>query len=89
MYLRKVTYQLGSCVKSLVICFHKPHLENLALSYGGRAPPLDRVRVPHKLALNSWGIGTAPETWSAEDGREFGNRSKSQWMGKLRIESIW
>src|SRR5215813_9433976 len=31
MYLRKVTYQLGLRVKSLVPCFHKSHLENLAL----------------------------------------------------------
>jgi hypothetical protein len=31
MYLRKVTYQLGLRVKSLVPCFHKSHLENLVL----------------------------------------------------------
>ena len=31
MYLRKVTYQLSLRVKSLVPCFHKSHLENLAL----------------------------------------------------------
>src|SRR5262249_3073412 len=31
MYLRNVTYQLGLRVKSLVPCFHKSHLENLAL----------------------------------------------------------
>lgn len=31
MYLRKVTYQLGLRVKSLVPCFHQSHLENLAL----------------------------------------------------------
>lgn len=31
MYLRKVTYQLGSRLKSLVPCFHKSHLENLVL----------------------------------------------------------
>src|SRR5262245_9697987 len=31
MYLRKVTYQLGLRVKSLVPRFHKSHLENLAL----------------------------------------------------------
>jgi|SRR6266542_3987702 len=31
MYLRKVIYQLGLRVKSLVPCFHKSHLENLAL----------------------------------------------------------
>src|SRR5215510_14242943 len=31
MYLRKVTYQLGLRVKSLGPCFHKSHLENLAL----------------------------------------------------------
>src|SRR5215475_8894641 len=31
MYLRKLTYQLGLRVKSLVPCFHKSHLENLAL----------------------------------------------------------
>jgi len=31
MYLRKVTYQLGLRVKSLVPYFHKPHLENLVL----------------------------------------------------------
>jgi len=31
MYLRKVTYQLGLRVKSLIPCFHKSHLENLAL----------------------------------------------------------
>ena len=31
MYLRKVTYQLGLRLKSLVPCFHKSHLENLVL----------------------------------------------------------
>ena len=31
MYLRKVTYQLGLRVKSLVPCFHQSHLENLVL----------------------------------------------------------
>ena len=31
MYLRKVAYQLGVRVKSLVPCFHKSHLQNLAL----------------------------------------------------------
>lgn len=31
MYLRKVTYQLGARVKSLVPCFHKSHLQNLVL----------------------------------------------------------
>src|SRR5574341_25956 len=31
MYLRKVTYQLGLRVKSLVPCFHKSHLQNLVL----------------------------------------------------------
>src|SRR5262245_15190551 len=31
MYLRKVTYQLGLRLKSLVPRFHKSHLENLAL----------------------------------------------------------
>jgi|SRR5581483_2450325 len=31
MYLRKVTYQLGVRLKSLLPCFHKSHLENLVL----------------------------------------------------------
>lgn len=31
MYLRKVTYQLGVRLKSLIPCFHKSHLENLVL----------------------------------------------------------
>lgn len=31
MYLRKVTYQMGRRIKSLVPCFHKSHLENLVL----------------------------------------------------------
>lgn len=31
MYLRKVTYQLGVRLKSLVPCFHKSHLDNLVL----------------------------------------------------------
>src|SRR5262249_33941630 len=31
MYLRKITYQLGLRVKSLVLCFHKSHLQNLTL----------------------------------------------------------
>jgi hypothetical protein len=31
MYLRKITYQLGVRVKSLVPCFHKSHLQNLTL----------------------------------------------------------
>lgn len=31
MYLRKVTYQLGLRLKSLVPCFHKSHLQNLVL----------------------------------------------------------
>jgi hypothetical protein len=31
MYLRKVAYQLGVRVKSLVPCFHKSHMQNLAL----------------------------------------------------------
>lgn len=31
MYLRKVAYQLSVRVKSLVPCFHKSHLQNLAL----------------------------------------------------------
>ncbi|MDQ3009737.1 MAG: hypothetical protein M3X11_03400 [Acidobacteriota bacterium] len=37
MYLRKVTYQLGLRVKSLVSCFHKSHLENLVLLVIGMA----------------------------------------------------
>ena len=31
MYLRKVTYQFGVRLKSLIPRFHKAHLENLAL----------------------------------------------------------
>ena len=37
MYLRKVAYQLGVRVKSLVPCFHKSHLQNLALLVVGIA----------------------------------------------------
>src|SRR5215470_1667579 len=31
MYLQTITYQLGVRLKSLMPCFHKPHLENPAL----------------------------------------------------------
>ena len=37
MYLRKVAYQLEVRVKSLVPCFHKSHLQNLALLVVGIA----------------------------------------------------
>lgn len=37
MYLRKVAYQLGMRVKSLVPCFHKSHVQNLALLVVGIA----------------------------------------------------
>ena len=37
MYLRKVAYQLGVRVQSLVPCFHKSHLKNLALLVVGIA----------------------------------------------------
>jgi hypothetical protein len=37
MYLRKVTYQLGLRIKSLVPCFHKSHVENLVLMVIGMA----------------------------------------------------
>lgn len=37
MYLRKVTYQLGLRLKSLVPCFHKSHMENLVLLVMGIA----------------------------------------------------
>jgi hypothetical protein len=37
MYLRKVAYQLEARVQSLVPCFHKSHLKNLALMVVGIA----------------------------------------------------
>ena len=37
MYLRKVTYQLGRRIKSLVPCFHKSQVENLVLLVAGIA----------------------------------------------------
>jgi len=54
MYLRKVAYQLGVRVKSLVLCFHKSHLQNLALLVIGIAYsrsvslPKAAVSVPFK-----------------------------------------
>jgi DDE family transposase len=54
MYLRKVTYQLGLRLKSLVPCFHKSHLENLVLLVIGIAYsrsvslPKAAQAVPHR-----------------------------------------
>src|SRR5262252_5680615 len=62
MYLRKVAYQLGVRVKSLVPCFHKSHLQNLALlvvgiAYGesvslpkaARAVPFKRIQIESRV----------------------------------------
>ena len=62
MYLRKVRYQLGARVKSLVPCFHKAHLENLVLlvvgiAYGrsvslpkaAAAVPYNRIQVESRV----------------------------------------
>ena len=47
MYLRKVAYQLGVRVKSLVPRFHKSHLQNLALLMVGIAYS-ESVSLPKK-----------------------------------------
>jgi hypothetical protein len=62
MYLRKVTYQLGVRLKSLVPCFHKPNVENLVLlvigiAYGrsvclpkaAQAVPYNRIQVESRV----------------------------------------
>src|SRR6516225_3488993 len=62
MYLRKVAYQLGVRVKSLVPCFHKWRLQNLALLVIGiaysesvslpkaaRAVPYKRIQIESRV----------------------------------------
>ena len=62
MYLRKVAYQLGMRVQSLVPCFHKSHLKNLALMVVGiaysesvslpkaaRAVPYKRIQIESRV----------------------------------------
>ena len=63
MYLRKVTYQLGHRIKSLVPCFHKSHVENLVLlvvgiAYGrsvslpkaAESVPYKRIQIESRVA---------------------------------------
>ena len=56
MYLRKVAYQLGVRVKSLLPRFHKSHLRNLALSLV-KIPIFSKLGSLHKRTRLKSGVG--------------------------------
>src|SRR5215831_15394888 len=101
MYLRKVAYQLGVRVKSLVLCFHKSHLQNLALLVIGIAYsrsvslPKAAVAVPFKriqLELKWFTVclpeGARKRTTIIAD-REFHSIHLATWIEKsLRLNFV-